>query len=213
MNIVQTPAPTATDGGMSSGKGTIGCLAVTSIGIGGMVGGGIFAVLGLAVTLVCSGTPIAFALAGIVAALTAYFYAKLSVRYPSEGGTVTFLNQAFGTGRITWITFLSYIKDSGGTGGMYGLTYRVQIEAAERLVEEGIRLDRIDADLTLAKGFGIFYLYDYLDQNLPSGRDYSEKKARVINTYLHPDEGCEFSERSAELPPPGPLRICISSLQ
>ena len=38
---------------------------------------------------------------------------------------------------------------------MYGLTYRVQIEAAERLVEEGIRLDRIDADLTRAKGFGI----------------------------------------------------------
>ena len=84
MNIVQTPAPTATDGGTSSGKGTIGFLAVTSIGIGGMVGGGIFAVLGLAVTLVCGGTPIAFALAGIVAALTAYSYAKLSVRYPSE---------------------------------------------------------------------------------------------------------------------------------
>ena len=35
MNIVQTPAPTATDGGTSSSKGTIGCLSVTSIGNGG----------------------------------------------------------------------------------------------------------------------------------------------------------------------------------
>ena len=117
------------------------------------------------------------------------------------------------SGGITWITFLSHIKASGGTGGMYGLTYRVQIEAAERLVEEGIRLDRIDADLTRAKGFGIFYLYDYLDQMRPPGSGYSENKARVINTYLHPDEGCESSERFAELPPPAPLRICISSLQ
>ena len=116
------------------------------------------------------------------------------------------------SGGITWITFLSYIKANGGTGGMYGLTYRVQRTAAERLVEEGIRLDRIDADLTRAKGFGIFYLYDYLDQNRQPGREYSEKKARVINTYLHPDKGCEFTERSAELPLPAPLRICISPL-
>ncbi len=114
------------------------------------------------------------------------------------------------SGGITWITFLSYIKANGGTGGMYGLTYRVQIEAAERLVEEGIRLDRIDADLTRAKGFGIFYLYDHLNQRRSSGKGYSEKKARVINSYLHPDKGCGFTERSAELPPPSPLRICIS---
>ena len=130
MNIVQTPAPTATDGGSSSGKGTIGFLAVTSIGIGGMVGGGIFAVLGLAVTLACGGTPIAFALAGIVAALTAYSYAKLSVRYPSEGGTVTFLNQAFGTGRITgslnillWLSYLVTLALYAYACGSYGATF------------------------------------------------------------------------------------------
>jgi len=116
------------------------------------------------------------------------------------------------SGGITWITFLSYIKDSGGTGGMYGLTYRAQVAAAERLVGEGIRLDRIDAVLTRAKGFGIFYLYDYLDQRRPLGRSYSEKKARVINAYLYPDEDCEFPESAAELPPPAPLRICILPL-
>ena len=87
--------------GDASAGGKIGFLGATAIGIGGMVGGGIFAVLGLAVILAGGGTPVAFGLAGVVAIFTAYSYAKLSVRYPSEGGTVTFLNKAFGTGRIT----------------------------------------------------------------------------------------------------------------
>ena len=42
-----------------------------AIGIGGMVGGGIFAVLGLAVSLAKGGTPIAFLFAGIIAVFTA----------------------------------------------------------------------------------------------------------------------------------------------
>ena len=66
-----------------------------------MVGGGIFAVLGLSVELAGGGTPIAFAVAGVVALVTSYSYAKLSVTYPCQGGTVEFLNQAFGTGLIT----------------------------------------------------------------------------------------------------------------
>ncbi len=69
-----------------SGDGKIGLWAVVAIGVGGMVGGGIFAVLGLAVQLAHGGTPVAFALAGVVALLTTYSYAKLSVAYPSRGG-------------------------------------------------------------------------------------------------------------------------------
>ena len=113
-----------------TGQGKIGFLAVTSIGIGGMVGGGIFAVLGLAVILAGGGTPVAFALAGIVAALTCYSYVKLSVRFPSEGGTVTFLNQAYGTGRITgslnillWLSYLVTLSLYAFACGSYGATF------------------------------------------------------------------------------------------
>ncbi|WP_334223379.1 hypothetical protein [Olleya namhaensis] len=53
-----------------------------SIGIGGMVGGGVFAVLGLAVSLAKGGTPITFLFAGIIALFTAYSYAKLSRKFP-----------------------------------------------------------------------------------------------------------------------------------
>jgi amino acid transporter len=75
----------------SDSKNTIGYWSVVAIGIGGMVGGGIFAVLGLAVELARGGTPIAFAIAGVVAMFTAYSYSRLSATYISRGGTVGFL--------------------------------------------------------------------------------------------------------------------------
>jgi len=92
---------------------SLGYWSVVAIGVGGMVGGGIFAVLGLAVQLAHGATPIAFTLAGIVALITSYSYARLSVAYPSQGGTVEFLNQAFGPGMfaggLNILLWLSYI--------------------------------------------------------------------------------------------------------
>ncbi len=48
----------------------IGLKDAISIGIGGMVGGGIFAVLGLAASLARGGTPVAFLVAGMLALIT-----------------------------------------------------------------------------------------------------------------------------------------------
>ncbi|MFZ0426901.1 MAG: APC family permease [Acidobacteriota bacterium] len=106
-------AGAAWSGDTPDAEGRIGFLATTAIGVGGMVGGGIFAVLGLAVSLAGGGTPIAFLVAGAVAILTAYSYARLSVTFPSEGGTVVFLDRAFGgnffTGSLNTLLWLSYI--------------------------------------------------------------------------------------------------------
>ncbi len=92
---------------------SIGLIGAVSIGIGGMVGGGIFAVLGEAVSLAHGATAVAFTIAGIVALLTAYSYAKLSVTYQSEGGTVTFIDKAFGdnilSGSVNLMLWLSYL--------------------------------------------------------------------------------------------------------
>jgi len=79
----------------------IGFWEAYSIGVGGMIGGGIFAVLGLTILLAKGAAPVAFLFAGIIALLTSYSYAKLSVRYPSEGGTVEFLVRAFGNNLFT----------------------------------------------------------------------------------------------------------------
>jgi len=97
---------------MNSSKG-IGPLGAAAIGIGGMVGGGIFAVLGTAVGVAGGGTPVAFLGAGCLALLTCHAYVKLSVHYPSAGGTVVFVDQAFGvdfvTGAINLAFWLSYL--------------------------------------------------------------------------------------------------------
>ena len=79
----------------------IGFWEAFSIGVGGMIGGGIFAVLGLSIQLSKSAAPIAFLLAGLIALMTAYSYARLSVRYPSEGGTIEFIVKAYGTGVLS----------------------------------------------------------------------------------------------------------------
>lgn len=84
-----------------------------AIGIGGMVGGGIFAVLGLAVSIAKGGTPVSFLLAGILALITSYSYVKLSKKYPDRGGTVKFINKGFGksvfSGSINNLLWISYI--------------------------------------------------------------------------------------------------------
>ena len=91
----------------------IGYLELTAIGVGGMVGGGIFAVLGLASQLAKGATPLAFIIAGIVALITAYSYKNLSVAFPSKGGTVTFIDRGFGvdffTGGMNILLWLSYV--------------------------------------------------------------------------------------------------------
>ncbi len=109
---------------------TIGTWGVVAIGIGGMVGGGIFAVLGLAVQLAHGGTPVAFAVAGVVALLTTYAYAKLSVAYPSRGGTVTFLDRAFGAGALTgslnillWLSYIVMLSLYALAFGSYAATF------------------------------------------------------------------------------------------
>jgi len=94
----------------------IGLKEAISIGIGGMVGGGIFAVLGLSISLAKGGVPVAFFIAGIVAMLTAYSYARLSTAFPDKGGTVRFINEGYGTGIL-----------SGGLNNMLWVSYIIML--------------------------------------------------------------------------------------
>ena len=89
----------------------LGLAALVSIGIGGMVGGGIFSVLGLTVQIAGGGAYLSFVVGGLVAALTGRSYSALSVRVRSRGGTAVFLDRAFGTnvaGPLNLLLWLSY---------------------------------------------------------------------------------------------------------
>jgi len=75
--------------------------AAVSIGIGGMAGGSIFAVVGIGGSVAGSALPIAMVLSGVVALLASYSYAKLGAKYPTTGGAVEFLVQGYGKGVIS----------------------------------------------------------------------------------------------------------------
>jgi amino acid transporter len=76
----------------------IGLLAAASIGVGGMIGGGIFSMLGVAAQSAGNAIWIAFIIAGAVALLCVYSYARLGATFPSAGGPVEFLVRGFGDG-------------------------------------------------------------------------------------------------------------------
>jgi len=80
------------------GSGRIGLVAAVSIGIGGMVGAGIFSILGVVAHAAGNAMWLAFAVGGVVALLSTYSYAKLGATFPSAGGAVHFLVKSFGDG-------------------------------------------------------------------------------------------------------------------
>lgn len=94
-------------------EGKLGLPESVSIGIGGMVGGGIFAVLGVAVAQGGSLAWISFGMAGVVALLTAYAFWRFGLAFPSQGGAVEYLNRSFGistwTGGVNWMLWLGYM--------------------------------------------------------------------------------------------------------
>jgi len=96
-----------------------------AMGVGGMVGGGIFSVLGLAIAQAGHAAPFAFALGGIIALLTGYSYARLGLVYRSDGGSFTYLDMAFKPNYVAaiggWLLLAGYI----GTLALYAFTFGV----------------------------------------------------------------------------------------
>ncbi len=76
----------------------LGLPAAVSIGVGGMIGAGIFSILGVVAGVSGTALPISFVIGGAVAILAAYSYLKLGVRYPSVGGASQFLVEEYGDG-------------------------------------------------------------------------------------------------------------------
>ena len=73
------------------------------IGVGSMVGAGIFALLGTAGEVAGSAVWISFLLAGGVALLQGYSFAKFGARYPSAGGFLEYVVRGWGDGHFTGV--------------------------------------------------------------------------------------------------------------
>ncbi len=75
-----------------------GLWSAVFLGIGSMVGAGIFVLLGEAGSIAGNLVWISFVMGGVIALLSGYSLAKLSTIYPSRGGIVEYLVQCYGEG-------------------------------------------------------------------------------------------------------------------
>lgn len=103
----------------------LGLKELVAMGVGGMVGGGIFSVLGLSVALAGHAAPVAFGLGGLIALLTGFSYARLGLSFRSDGGSFTYLEHAFRHRNISgmggWLLLTGYV----GTLALYAYTFGV----------------------------------------------------------------------------------------
>jgi len=76
-------------------KKDLSLLNVVSLGIGSIVGAGIFALLGQVILLAGDHTYYAFIIAGIAAVFSGYSYARLAGKYHSPGGLTDYFHLAF----------------------------------------------------------------------------------------------------------------------
>jgi amino acid transporter len=95
-----------------------------AIAVGGMVGGGIFTILGIAVSMVGVLAPFAIALGGVLAFLAAYSYVKLGIYYKDEGATYAFFKRTYPRSHLAasfigWYTIFGYIS----TLALYAYTF------------------------------------------------------------------------------------------
>lgn len=100
----------------------MGFNATWSMAVGGMVGGGIFSVLGVVVAVAGSWAWLSFVIAGVIALITGYSYASLAGIYGEGGGAFTFLRkvhrQGF-AGSVSWILIVGYVL----TLSVYAFTF------------------------------------------------------------------------------------------
>ncbi|WP_295745581.1 APC family permease [uncultured Limosilactobacillus sp.] len=81
-------------------NGSIGVVGATAIGVGGMMGAGLYTLLGLAAKSAGKWLPLSFLIGGIVAAFSVYSYSRLGMTYPDRGGAAKFLLRGFGNGLL-----------------------------------------------------------------------------------------------------------------
>ena len=106
----QESRPNGTGAAQTSSPGTyLSVRQAAFIGVGAMVGAGIFALLGAAGEVAGSAVWLSFLIAGVIAGLQGYSFAKLGARYPSAGGMLEYVAKGFGDGHFTGITsWLTY---------------------------------------------------------------------------------------------------------
>ena len=145
-------------------KKELGFTELIAIALGGMVGGGIFSILGISVEHIGNATPIAILVGGILAFFAAYSYVKLALLYKDEGATYSFFKKTFPNSKLAssaigWLIVFGYIS----TIALYAFTFSTYFCSIlpfennywlTKIIAGGIILIFSIINLTSVKGMG-----------------------------------------------------------
>jgi amino acid transporter len=122
--------------------GKLGLPEVVAMGVGGMVSGGIYAVLGVAMQQAGNAVPLSYLLAGIITLLTAYSYLKLTFHFGEHAGAFTFVEHLVDRPSVAaytgWVLIVGYI----GVMAMYAFAFGAYTLVAARAIV-GIELPQL----------------------------------------------------------------------
>ncbi|WP_408958857.1 APC family permease [Natrinema sp. 74] len=111
------------DNGGGDNGGEFGVTTAVALGVGGIVGGGIYAAIGIVVAAAGILTWFAYSIATVVVLCCAYSFIKLNDATESSGGSVSYIEELTGrstiAGVVGWTLVVGYI----GTMAMYAYAF------------------------------------------------------------------------------------------
>ena len=117
------------------------------IGVGAMVGAGIFSLLGAAGEVAGAAVWLSFLLAGAVAMLQGYSFAKFGSRYPSAGGFLEYVERSYGDGHVLGIVAWLVVFANTIITGMVAVSFGSY--ASEAVSDGGGGLTKVFAVLVI----------------------------------------------------------------
>jgi amino acid transporter len=100
------------------------------IGVGAMVGAGIFSLLGAAGEVAGAAVWLSFLIAGAIALLQGYSFAKFGARYPSAAGLLEYVVRGLGNGHLTGIIAWLILAANAIVTGMVAVSFGSYASAA-----------------------------------------------------------------------------------
>jgi hypothetical protein len=108
---------------MAKARTKLGFISSYCMAVGGMIGGGIFSILGIAMVNAGHTVPWAFLIAGLIALISGHSYVKLTGIIQTSGGSYNYIDDIFGkrklAGTMGWYLILGYIF----TNSLYAYTF------------------------------------------------------------------------------------------
>lgn len=107
---------------MADEEAELSLVDAVAMAVGGMIGGGIFAVLGEAVTTAGNAAFVSFGLAGLLALVTGASYARLTTAYDEPGGSFSYVEHLATprlAGTVSWFLIVGYLF----TVSLYSFTF------------------------------------------------------------------------------------------